>query len=316
MTSDTGQGHEDLFLADFYPELGEYLAGQCAPAYDARAGRARFRGWLLAHAQQPAAADASQDPRGPLDYSYRQQLEMLARVRRGVTDVAASRRRVELQMDQLTLEAAACTDQAREALRSGREDLARETLQRRASLQTRLSELHPQHASLQEQEDKLNAAAQRLQEKVDALLARQDASADPVRDYLDRIREIPPLDAAQEAELARRIKAGAAAEEQLAEDAGLSDGQRLDLERIADDGQRAKNRLLEANLRLVVGPANRFAGRGLRFLDLVQEGNLGLVRAVEKFDPAKGYQFSTYATWWIRQAITRAIAGQRLPSQS
>jgi RNA polymerase primary sigma factor len=137
-----------------------------------------------------------------------------------------------------------------------------------------------------------------------------DASAEPVKDYLNKIREISLLDAGQEVELAKRIKAGLCAEEKLAEGTGLNEEQRLDLERIADDGQRAKNHLLEANLRLVVSLAKRYTGRGMLFVDLIQEGNLGLIRAVEKFDYTKGYKFSTYATWWIRQAITRAMASQ------
>jgi RNA polymerase sigma factor (sigma-70 family) len=395
VTSDSGQDHEHLFLADFYPELGEYLAGQCATGYDARTGRARFRAWLLAHAEQTAVAEAGEagtatankalvrraDPRGTLDYSHRQQVEILTRVRRGVADIATSRKRVELQMNQLTQDSATCEDQARKAVGSGREDLARAALQRKASLQTQLNDLQAQYASLQEQEEKLTIASLRLQAKVDAFGARKetiratytaaeaqtrineafsgipgemsdarlaiqraldetsllqmqaragaidellasltrkptaqvhvpDASAEPVKDYLDKIREITPLDAEQEVELAKRVKAGLSAEEKLAEGTGLNIEQRLDLERIADDGQRAKNRLLEANLRLVVSLAKRYTGRGILFLDLIQEGNLGLIRAVEKFDYTKGYTFSTYATWWIRQAITRAMADQ------
>ena len=136
------------------------------------------------------------------------------------------------------------------------------------------------------------------------------ATADPVQDYLKQIGKVPQLNAGQEAELARRIKAGLSAEDKLADGNRLNDDQRLDLERIAEDGTRAKNHLLEANLRLVVSLAKRYTGRGMLFLDLIQEGNLGLIRAVEKFDYTKGYKFSTYATWWIRQAITRAMADQ------
>ena len=134
---------------------------------------------------------------------------------------------------------------------------------------------------------------------------------DPVREYLKQISKVPGLSAEQETELAKRIEAGAFAEAKLAE-AGrtLSAGERIDLEWIAEVGTRAKNHLLEANLRLVVSLAKRYTGRGMLFLDLIQEGNLGLIRAVEKFDYTKGYKFSTYATWWIRQAITRALAGQ------
>jgi RNA polymerase primary sigma factor len=143
-----------------------------------------------------------------------------------------------------------------------------------------------------------------------AQVAVAGATADPVKDYLKQIGKVPLLNAEQEVELAKRIEAGLFAEEKLAEGRGLTDDQRIDLEWIAEDGRRAKNHLLEANLRLVVSLAKRYTGRGMLFLDLIQEGNLGLIRAVEKFDYTKGYKFSTYATWWIRQAITRAMADQ------
>ena len=144
-----------------------------------------------------------------------------------------------------------------------------------------------------------------------AQVAVAGATADPVKDYLKQIGKVPLLNAEQEVELAKRIEAGLFAEEKLAEGArSLTTDQRIDLEWIADDGTRAKNHLLEANLRLVVSLAKRYTGRGMLFLDLIQEGNLGLIRAVEKFDYTKGYKFSTYATWWIRQAITRAMADQ------
>ncbi|MCU0266466.1 MAG: RNA polymerase sigma factor, partial [Actinomycetia bacterium] len=135
------------------------------------------------------------------------------------------------------------------------------------------------------------------------------ATADPVKDYLKQIGKVPLLNAEQEVELAKRIEAGLFAEDKLA--VGIADDRlRRELEWIAEDGRRAKNHLLEANLRLVVSLAKRYTGRGMLFLDLIQEGNLGLIRAVEKFDYTKGYKFSTYATWWIRQAITRAMADQ------
>jgi RNA polymerase primary sigma factor len=135
------------------------------------------------------------------------------------------------------------------------------------------------------------------------------ATADPVKDYLKQIGKVPLLNAEQEVELAKRIEAGLFAEEKLA--AGIKEARtRAEYEWIAEDGRRAKNHLLEANLRLVVSLAKRYTGRGMLFLDLIQEGNLGLIRAVEKFDYTKGYKFSTYATWWIRQAITRAMADQ------
>src|SRR5947209_8803971 len=137
------------------------------------------------------------------------------------------------------------------------------------------------------------------------------ASTDPVKDYLKQIGKVPLLNAEQEVELAKRIEAGLFAEEKLARHgASMHGGERDDLTWIAEDGRRAKDHLLEANLRLVVSLAKRYTGRGMLFLDLIQEGNLGLIRAVEKFDYTKGYKFSTYATWWIRQAITRAMADQ------
>ena len=136
------------------------------------------------------------------------------------------------------------------------------------------------------------------------------ATADPVKDYLKQIGKVPLLNAEQEVELAKRIEAGLFAEEKLASGEEFDTDTRLDLEWIAADGRAAKNHLLEANLRLVVSLAKRYTGRGMLFLDLIQEGNLGLIRAVEKFDYTKGYKFSTYATWWIRQAITRAMADQ------
>ena len=144
-----------------------------------------------------------------------------------------------------------------------------------------------------------------------AQLAVAGATADPVKDYLKQIGKVRLLNAEQEVELAKRIEAGLFAEQKLGGHGGsLQDGGRDDLEWIAEDGRRAKDHLLEANLRLVVSLAKRYTGRGMLFLDLIQEGNLGLIRAVEKFDYTKGYKFSTYATWWIRQAITRAMADQ------
>jgi RNA polymerase primary sigma factor len=144
--------------------------------------------------------------------------------------------------------------------------------------------------------------------------AEMTASADSVRAYLKQIGKVPLLNAEQEVELAKRIEAGLYAAERLraAEEAAeqMQIPLRRDLEWIGRDGDRAKNHLLEANLRLVVSLAKRYTGRGMAFLDLIQEGNLGLIRAVEKFDYTKGYKFSTYATWWIRQAITRAMADQ------
>jgi len=136
------------------------------------------------------------------------------------------------------------------------------------------------------------------------------ATADPVKDYLKQIGKVALLNAELEVDLAKRIEAGLFAEEKLATDLKLDEDTKRDLRWVAKDGQRAKSHLLEANLRLVVSLAKRYTGRGMQFLDLIQEGNLGLIRAVEKFDYTKGYKFSTYATWWIRQAITRAMADQ------
>ncbi len=136
------------------------------------------------------------------------------------------------------------------------------------------------------------------------------ATADPVKDYLKQIGKVALLNAEQEVDLAKRIEAGLFAEEKLGSGEKIAPKLRTELEWIANDGRHAKNHLLEANLRLVVSLAKRYTGRGMLFLDLIQEGNLGLIRAVEKFDYTKGYKFSTYATWWIRQAITRAMADQ------
>jgi len=136
------------------------------------------------------------------------------------------------------------------------------------------------------------------------------ATADPVKDYLKQIGKVALLNAELEVELAKRIEAGLFAEEKLATDKKLTKDMARDLRWVVKDGQRSKSHLLEANLRLVVSLAKRYTGRGMQFLDLIQEGNLGLIRAVEKFDYTKGFKFSTYATWWIRQAITRAMADQ------
>jgi RNA polymerase primary sigma factor len=194
------QDRGDLFVADFYPQLGEYLAGQHAIGYDARAGRARFLAWLGEH------ADDDDAPAVP------------------VADAGFT---------------------------------------------------------------------------------------DPVKEYLNQIGKLPPLNPEQEVELAKRIGTGRDAEEMLAEDGGAVPADaRAGLEQLAEDGIRAKNHLLEANLRLVVSLTERHSGCGIPVLDLIQEGNLGLIKAVEKFDHTKGYKFSAYATWWIRQAITRAIVNQ------
>jgi len=142
-------------------------------------------------------------------------------------------------------------------------------------------------------------------------LATHADGRDVLTDYLAKANRIPPLTAVQEAELANRIQAGHRAEEQLAEGGGaLAGAARASLERAALDGAQASNRLQEASLRLVLSMAGRYTGRGVPLQDLIQEGNLGLIRAVQKYDPARGYRFAAFATWWIRQALTRAVAGQ------
>ena len=141
-------------------------------------------------------------------------------------------------------------------------------------------------------------------------LSVQTATNDPVRMYLKEIGKVPLLTGEQEVELAMRIEAGEKASGKLASNGKLTVEKSSKLQAIEADGLEAKRKLVEANLRLVVSIAKRYVGRGMLFLDLIQEGNLGLIRAVEKFDYGKGYKFSTYATWWIRQAITRAIADQ------
>ena len=156
-----------------------------------------------------------------------------------------------------------------------------------------------------------------VEEPVAADLEMPAVSADLVRVYLNEIGKVTLLTAEQEVELSKRIEAGLYAAHLLQQESDVPAERRRDLQALVRDGQRAKEHLLEANLRLVVSLAKRYTGHGMPFLDLIQEGNLGLIRAVEKFDYAKGFKFSTYATWWIRQAITRAMADQgrtiRLP---
>jgi RNA polymerase primary sigma factor len=168
-----------------------------------------------------------------------------------------------------------------------------------------IAEAEPDVAELVEEEDELEVVAEE---------DTAGPSTDLVRAYLKEIGRVALLNAEQEVELAKRIEAGLFASEKMRQaDCGelkLAKAVRKDLDWLAADGLRAKDHLLEANLRLVVSVAKRYTGRGMAFLDLIQEGNLGLIRAVEKFDYTKGYKFSTYATWWIRQAITRAMADQ------
>jgi RNA polymerase primary sigma factor len=169
----------------------------------------------------------------------------------------------------------------------------------------------PPRAAGQESQDEPWVSGDDEEDLPAARVAAAGATADPVKDYLKQIGKVPLLTAGQEVELAKRIEAGLFAEDKLADGGrNLRGGARTDLEQVAEDGRRAKDHLLEANLRLVVSLARRYTGRGMLFLDLIQEGNLGLIRGMEKFDYTKGYKFSTYATWWIRQAITRAMADQ------
>jgi RNA polymerase sigma factor RpoD-like protein len=170
-------------------------------------------------------------------------------------------------------------------------------------------------SNVEELYDIFNAEARRIQTEIKHLPPEQmvmtaGATADPVKDYLKQIGRVALLNAELEVELATRMEAGLFAEEKLATEKKIEKKLKRELEWIVEDGKRAKNHLLEANLRLVVSLAKRYTGRGMLFLDLIQEGNLGLIRAVEKFDYTKGFKFSTYATWWIRQAITRAMADQ------
>lgn len=174
--------------------------------------------------------------------------------------------------------------------------------------------LHPEAVPGETAEPPADALADEPEEPVEVpAVARPESggpSADLFRQYLREIGRIPLLTAAEEVELARRVEAGLFAEEKLGSTPDLDSQLALDLDRLVVMGRLAKRRLIEANLRLVVSVAKRYVGRGLTMLDLVQEGNLGLIRAVEKFDYARGYKFSTYATWWIRQAMSRALADQ------
>jgi RNA polymerase primary sigma factor len=177
--------------------------------------------------------------------------------------------------------------------------------------------LHPENGPAEPAEppaealvDEPEETAEPVEAAVSARTETAGPSADLFRQYLREIGRIPLLTAAEEVELARRVEAGLFAEEKLSNTPDLDSELALDLDRLVVMGRMAKRRLIEANLRLVVSVAKRYVGRGLTMLDLVQEGNLGLIRAVEKFDYARGYKFSTYATWWIRQAMSRALADQ------
>jgi RNA polymerase primary sigma factor len=156
-----------------------------------------------------------------------------------------------------------------------------------------------------------DADEDRVRARKEVEMALKAPTNDPVRMYLKEIGRVALLTAQEEVSLAKRIESGLIAEDKLEKEGDkLSDDERADLRWTKRDGAQAKRHLVEANLRLVVSIAKRYVGRGMQFLDLIQEGNLGLIRAVEKFDYQKGFKFSTYATWWIRQAITRAIADQ------
>jgi RNA polymerase primary sigma factor len=210
--SNAGDGRAEMFVADFYPKLGEYLAERHASGYDAVAARTRFLFWLAQHVDKSTVRPPRADPGGA---------DGQAAARLAASDVMA-----------------------RNAL----------------------------------------------------------------TDYIAEAGEVPEPSAGEIAELGTRTAAGRDAEETLAAGRALTTDERAGLERAADQGRQAKDRLLKAHLRLVAGIAERYAGRGVPFLDLVTAGSLGLTRAAEKFDDSKGYTFSAYATWWIRQAITRAVA--------
>jgi RNA polymerase primary sigma factor len=217
--SDAGDSRAELFVADFYPKLGEYLAERHASGYDAVAARARFVLWLAQHVDKSTVQPPRAEPGG--------------------------------------------------------------------------------------------AGGQ-----ADAPLTPGDVMArDALTDYIAEAGGAPEPGAGEIAGLGTRIAAGWHAEETLAATGALTADERAGLERAADQGRRAKDRLLKAHLRLVAGIAERYTGRGVPFLDLVQEGSRGLILAAEKFDAGKGYTFPTYATWWIRQAITRAVAGQALTAR-
>lgn len=173
-------------------------------------------------------------------------------------------------------------------------------------VESRAAPLTPPGAVLEEQDDEEGTAPTPPPSRTD----HSGAGADLLRQYLREIGRVPLLTAADEVELARRVEAGLFAEERLRRAPGPGPRLARDLERITVLGRTAKRRLIEANLRLVVSVAKRYVGRGLTLLDLIQEGNVGLIRAVEKFDYTRGYKFSTYATWWIRQAMSRALADQ------
>jgi RNA polymerase primary sigma factor len=197
------------------------------------------------------------------------------------------------------------------------DDLDPEAIVAEADVDVIVAEIEEVHPDVEEDDDKpiVPEGALVLSTKEEDDLQVQStsitgATADPVKDYLKQIGKVALLNAELEVELAKRIEAGLFAEEKLATDKKLTADMKRDLKWVVKDGQRSKSHLLEANLRLVVSLAKRYTGRGMQFLDLIQEGNLGLIRAVEKFDYTKGFKFSTYATWWIRQAITRAMADQ------
>jgi RNA polymerase primary sigma factor len=212
--SDPGDGNAELFVADFYPRLGEYLAERHADGYDAVAGRARFVIWLGQHVDKSAVRPPRADPGGA-----------------GGPPAAV---------------------------------------------------LH----------------------------AGDVMARDALMDHIAEAGQVPEPGDREVAGLGTRVRAGREAEEALAGGSALTEHERASLEWAADRGRRARDRLVEAHLRLVASIAGRYAGRGVPFLDLVQEGSLGLVRAAEKFEDGKGYAFPVYATWWIRQAVTRAVARQ------
>lgn len=251
-------------------------AAETTPAKKAPAKKAPARTTTKAAAKKAEEADSPETAKAPAK---------AAAAKRGPAKKKADEHEEEVHVDQTDAE----RDEAEEARKKKAEE----------------AEALPQGAlvlSLVDDEDEVPVYSSAI----------TGATADPVKDYLKQIGKVALLNAAEEVELAMRIEAGLFAEDKLSQMDDTEKRTQLgrELQWVAKDGARAKSHLLGANLRLVVSLAKRYTGRGMQFLDLIQEGNLGLIRAVEKFDYTKGFKFSTYATWWIRQAITRAMADQ------
>jgi RNA polymerase primary sigma factor len=261
--------------------------------------------------EEIAAALAAQGPHlPPIRWEPRMGVEPAARAGSGE----------EVDLTEETDDDSGSEDDSSGTSASGSDDVDDSEMQAAATLEAELEEslkkdlaavnVKPQAAPESPDSEAFEISDADIEDEPQQQVTVAGATADPVKDYLKQIGKVALLNAEQEVELAKRIEAGLFAEEKLNSGMHLEPQLRRDLEWIAEDGRRAKNHLLEANLRLVVSLAKRYTGRGMLFLDLIQEGNLGLIRAVEKFDYTKGYKFSTYATCWIRQAITRAMADQ------